>query len=220
MIDASQAFLCTARKKVSSYPNVVEIRQVFLPKLPYEDNSFDAIAFIQVLHHLDRDEDVLKEKYPAIEEALRETHRVLKPNGVLLIDTVFQEVHEINPVSLAPKAFEIWKKRYINENDLIDLIENSNFSNLHYLGRPNCTNFTDDHVFHRIDALVDPDLNTTISCLGIMDRTGELEEVKQLIREKIADGTIDEIKEKCSRKLRSHGEHINVFAQKKVTRKS
>ena len=220
MIDASQAFLCAARTKVSGYPNVVEIRQVFLPKLPYEDNSFAAVAFIQVLHHLDQDEDVFKEKYPAIEEALRETYRVLKPNGVLLIDTVFQEVHEMNPISLAPKAFEIWKKRYINENDLIDLIENSNFSNLHYLGRPNCTNFTADHVFHRIDALVDQDLNTTLSCFGIMKSTGELEEVKQLIREKIADGTIDELKEKYSRKLRTHGLHTNVFAQKKVTSKS
>ena len=50
-----------------------------------------------------------------------------------------------------------------------------------------------------------------------MESTGELEEVKQLIREKIADGTINELKEKYNRKLRTNGLHTNVFAQKKIT---
>lgn len=217
MIDASQAFLSQAGTKVSKYVNnIVEIKQVLLPNLPYPDNSFDAVAFIQVLHHLDRDEDILEGKHPRVEEALKETYRVLKPNGVLLIDILFREMTEINPISLAPKALEIWKKRYVDEDVLVDLLENSNFSNLHYLGRPNCTYFTKDHMFHRIEALVDPDLKTTISCLGLMESTGELEEVKRLIREKIADGTIDELKEKCNRKLRTNGLHTNVFAQKKT----
>ena len=218
MIDASQAFLSEAETKVSKYANnIIEIKQVFLPKLPYPDNSFDVVAFLQVLHHLDRDEDVLERKHPAIEEALRETYRVLKPNGVVLIDILFKEMTEINPISLAPKALEIWKKRYVDEDDLVDLLESSNFSNLHYLGRPNCTYFTKDHMFHRIEALIDPDLKSTISCLGLMESTGELEEVKQLIREKIADGTIKELKEKYNRKLRTNGLHTNVFAQKKIT---
>ena len=72
-------------------------------------------------------------------------------------------------------------------------------------------------MFHRIEALIDPDLKSTISCLGLMESTGELEEVKQLIREKIADGTINELKEKYNRKLRTNGLHTNVFAQKKIT---
>ena len=169
------------------------------------------------MHFLDRDGDLFIEKYPAIEEALWETHRFLKTKGVLLVDTEFQEVHEMNPISLVSKAFEIWKKRYINENELIDLIENSNFCNRHYLGPPNYTFFTNDHVFHKIDVLTDPDMNTTLSCFGIMENTGKLEEVKQLIKEKITDSTLDELKEKYSKKLRIYGLYTNVFAQKKVT---
>ena len=66
IVDASEDMLCKAREKVSGYNNVVEIKKVVLPKLSYEDNSFDAVALTQVLHHLDQLEDTLEAKYPAI----------------------------------------------------------------------------------------------------------------------------------------------------------
>ena len=97
------------------YSNFVEIKKVVLPKLSYEDDSFDVAALMQVLHHLDRLEDTLEAKCTAIEATIKEAHCVLKPNGVLLVDTLFSKSHEINPIYLAPKAFEIWKNDIITK---------------------------------------------------------------------------------------------------------
>ena len=214
MVDASEGMLCKAREKVSGYNNVVEIKKVVLPKLSFEDNSFDAVALIQVLHHLDRLEDALEAKYPAIEATIKEANRVLKPNGVLLVDTIFSKSHEINPIYLAPKAFEIWKKRYYNENFLIDFMVKNNFVNLHYLGRPSCTFFANAAYFDRLEILMNPKLHNSISSFRIIEETGELDEITQLVRTKIEDGTIDKLRRSFQRKQRTLGCHTTVYAQK------
>lgn len=46
------------------------------PKFPFRDRSFDRVLFILVLQHIE-----------AVEETLRETHRVLRPGGLALIRT-------------------------------------------------------------------------------------------------------------------------------------
>ena len=217
MVDASEGMLCKAREKVSEYSNVAEIKKVVLPKLCYEDNSFDAVALIQVLHHLDRLEDTLEAKYPAIEATIKEANRVLKPNGVLLVDTIFSKSHEINPIYLAPKAFEIWKKRYYNENYLIDFMEKNKFVNLHYLGRPNCTFFANDGCSDRFEILMNPELHNSISSFRIVEETGELDEIIQLVKTKMKDGTIDKLSRSFERKQRTLGCHTTVFAQKSTT---
>lgn len=221
MLDASEAMLSKAKSNVKDYlSNIAEIKQIELPKLPYSDNSFDAVAFILVLHHVDKKEDAAEGKYPVIEQSLNEAYRVLKPNGVLVVEELFDESHTVNPISLAPKASEIWKKRFIHENDLIDLIENSKFSNLHCLSKPNSSVFARHHWFHRIEGLLEPQVEPKLPFLTIMEETGEFEGVKKLIREKINDGTIDELKKKLSRYMRVNGLTTTVFTQKKLTTKA
>ena len=214
IVDASENMLCKTREIVSEYSNVVEIKKVVLPKLSYEDSSFDVVALIQVLHHLDRLEDTLEAKYPAIEATIREANCVLKPNGVLLVDTIFSKNHEIDPICLAPKAFEIWKKRYYNQNYLIDFMEKNNFVNLHYLGRPNCTFFANDAYFDRFEMLMNPEMYNTISSLRVIEETGELNDVMQLVRTKIEDGTLDKLRRSFTRKQRTLGCHTTIYAQK------
>ena len=214
MVDASEGMLCKTREIVSEYSNAVKIKKVVLPKLSYEDNSFDAVALVQVLHHLDRLEDTLEAKYPAIEATIREANCVLKPNGVLLVDTIFSKSHEIKPICLAPKAFEIWKKRYYNENYLIDFMQENKFVNLHYIGRPNCTFFANDAYFDRFEILMNPEMHNTISSLRVIEETGELNEVMQLVRTKIEDGTLDKLSRGFTRKQRTLGCHTTVYAQK------
>ncbi len=54
----------------------VSFRQVSVPPLPFEDNSFDAVVSFQVIEHIEEDEALVKE-----------IHRVLKPGGVLVLTT-------------------------------------------------------------------------------------------------------------------------------------
>lgn len=46
--------------------------------LPFEDNSFDVVIFLAVLEHIPKDTEP---------QALAEIHRVLKPNGLLILET-------------------------------------------------------------------------------------------------------------------------------------
>lgn len=54
----------------------VDFRQGVFPPLQFEDNTFDSIVSFQVIEHVKKDVDFLKE-----------IHRVLKPGGVAVITT-------------------------------------------------------------------------------------------------------------------------------------
>ena len=154
----------------------------------------------------------MERKYPVA--TLREVNRVLKPNSALLVDTIFSKSHEIGPIYLAEKASEISKKRFLNGHYLIDFIEKSDFANLYYLGRPNCSFFVKDNIPDIVEVILNSEWHNTYSSLKVKEQTGELEEVRELIRTKVTDGTIDELKSSFTRKQRTFGCHTTVFAQK------
>ncbi|XP_060580337.1 uncharacterized protein LOC132737117 [Ruditapes philippinarum] len=54
-----------------------------LPPIPFPDDSFDAVMFNLVLHHLEEHPD--GENFPTIQKVLTEARRVLKHDGVLTI---------------------------------------------------------------------------------------------------------------------------------------
>ena len=77
--------LSKAKNKLSDYiakKKVVEIKQGFLPKIPYEDNGYDAVIFMQVLHHVDTQES----NFANLKATMKDAYRVLKPGGVLMIN--------------------------------------------------------------------------------------------------------------------------------------
>ena len=83
--DASEGMLSKAKNKLSVYianKKVVEIKQGFLPKIPYEDCIFDAVTFVQVLHHIDTPES----NFANLKASMKDAYRVLKPGGVLMIN--------------------------------------------------------------------------------------------------------------------------------------
>lgn len=57
----------------------LDVEEADIRSLPYEDNSFDYVISIAVIHHLSTEKD----RYQAINEMLR----VCKPNGKILIST-------------------------------------------------------------------------------------------------------------------------------------
>ena len=63
---------------------------------------------------------------------------------------------------------------------------------------------------------MNPELHNTISSLRVIEETGELNEVMQLVRTKIEDGTIDQLRRSFTRKQRTLGCHTTVYAQKPV----
>jgi SAM-dependent methyltransferase len=66
--------------------------EINVTKLPYADNSFDAVIADQVMEHVEG----------SIEQAFTEMHRVLKPGGLLIVTSVF-----IQPVHWGPK--DLWR---------------------------------------------------------------------------------------------------------------
>ncbi len=72
-VDTSTAMLSAARARLQSFDNVT-IHDSTLERLPFADASLDVAVMMFVLHHV---------ADPA--RALRETRRVLRPNGRLLI---------------------------------------------------------------------------------------------------------------------------------------
>lgn len=61
---------------VDSLPANVEFREAKVPPLPFDDATFDCVVSFQVIEHIKRDREFVKEVY-----------RVLKPGGVFVVST-------------------------------------------------------------------------------------------------------------------------------------
>ena len=83
--DACEGMLAKAKSKLTKYiesKQIVEMKQGFLPNIPYGDGAYDAIIFMQVLHHI----DTPTSNYANIKATMKDALRVLKPGGVLMIN--------------------------------------------------------------------------------------------------------------------------------------
>ena len=83
-----------AKKRFADDP-AVHIEQGSITELPFDDETFDGIVCNQVLHHLDPGEshDADSEGFPNVRSFFREAFRVLRPNGILVINTSSHEQH-------------------------------------------------------------------------------------------------------------------------------
>jgi ubiquinone/menaquinone biosynthesis C-methylase UbiE/DNA-binding transcriptional ArsR family regulator len=81
-VDRSGEMLQAARRRLRAAPNV-EVRRGELEAMPIADAELDAATLLLVLHHL-----------PDPAAALRETSRVLRPGGRVLIADMLPHAHE------------------------------------------------------------------------------------------------------------------------------
>ena len=72
-VDFSEGMLGQAQEKFPSHKLTVSD----ISKMPFENDSFEAVYSLHVFMHLD---------LGTIEKTIREAHRVLKPNGILIFD--------------------------------------------------------------------------------------------------------------------------------------
>ena len=63
-------------EELGQMPSNVEFCQCAVPPLPFEDESFDCVVSFQVIEHIKRDK-----------EFVREVYRVLKPGGLFIVST-------------------------------------------------------------------------------------------------------------------------------------
>jgi 2-aminoethylphosphonate-pyruvate transaminase len=83
-----------AKKRFADDPSV-QIEQGSITELPFADETFDGIICNQVLHHLDpgENDDADSAGFPNVSSFFREAFRVLRPNGVLVINTSNHQQH-------------------------------------------------------------------------------------------------------------------------------
>ncbi len=83
-----------AKERFADNP-AVQIEQGSITELPFADETFDGIVCNQVLHHLDpgASDDADSESFPNVRSFFREAFRVLRPHGVLVINTSSHQQH-------------------------------------------------------------------------------------------------------------------------------
>jgi SAM-dependent methyltransferase len=83
-----------AKERFADNP-AVQIEQGSITELPFAHETFDGIVCNQVLHHLDPGEsdDADSEGFPNVRSFFREAFRVLRPHGVLVINTSSHQQH-------------------------------------------------------------------------------------------------------------------------------
>jgi ubiquinone/menaquinone biosynthesis C-methylase UbiE len=122
LVDGSAEMLAVATEKLTANPDatVAESRHATLQDLPFGDATFDAVMTNQVLHHL---EDASSGTWPEHRAVFEEYARVIKPNGVLVINTCSQEQvqHGYWGFSLIPKGREALAQRYAPLDVLDDI---------------------------------------------------------------------------------------------------
>jgi SAM-dependent methyltransferase len=113
LIDASEEMLAVAEAKLAAGSGDlrVDARVGTLQDLPFDDASFDAVMTNQVLHHLG---DPAADEWPQHERVFAEYARVLRPGGVLLVNTTTHEQirHGWWAFSLIPDAVTEMCRRY------------------------------------------------------------------------------------------------------------
>lgn len=110
LLDASEDMLSVARRKLGSAQGL-EYEVGHLQALPFDDSSFDALMTNQVLHHLGDEEGG---DWTEHEKVFSEYGRVLRPGGVLVVNTCSQRQLREGYwyYSLIPVAAELLRRRY------------------------------------------------------------------------------------------------------------
>jgi ubiquinone/menaquinone biosynthesis C-methylase UbiE len=129
LLDANEGMLGKAKEKLQRYitdGRIAEVRQHALPTIPFPDESFDCMMINQVIHHLDQTKE-----HPNIKKAMAEAFRVLKPGGVLVVNTSFP--HQFAKgywfFPLAPRVVDIFGTILPDPEEMAVILKDAKFSN-------------------------------------------------------------------------------------------
>ena len=221
MVDASSEMLECARNKTKYFSSQVTIQETVLPILNFPENSFDVISCMQVLHHIDSaalkasSKDKLSaQDYPNMLETLKQAYKLLKPNGVLVVDVMFEENCEsFWWTQLCPIAAKSFQRLRMGQKDMVKSLENLNFQNII------CTYFPGSclvkrEIYDQIQRIDDPKWRYYLSQYKLVEKSGELDGLIEHVKKAEKDGNLAEMFNELSEKLWTHGHHSTVFATK------
>ena len=119
-----------AKKRFADDPSV-QIEQGSITELPFADETFDGIICNQVLHHLDPGTigDADSADFPNVRLFFREAFRVLRPKGVLLVNTSSHQQHRDGFwwAALIPVAIDRMLPRFPSINRFEKIFQQTGF---------------------------------------------------------------------------------------------
>ena len=132
--DANEGMLRILKNKVNGMEDEVktkiEITKLsLLEKLPFEDDTFDVVLHNQVVHHITKPEG--PDRFLNVRPYLAEFHRVLKPGGVLTINTcVHAQMDAFWFVKGIPSVMKSSKLRFVDQIEWDDLLTTVGFKDI------------------------------------------------------------------------------------------
>ena len=121
-VDLNPSMLDVARAKLDRVPGCpVSLHEAGIDALPFENARFDAVMVNQVLHHLP---DSPSDGWPLLRRVLGEFARVLRPAGVLTVNTCSHEQLRRGwwYAALIPEAVEAMCRRHADTGVLNGLL--------------------------------------------------------------------------------------------------
>jgi ubiquinone/menaquinone biosynthesis C-methylase UbiE len=211
LFDANVGMLAKAGEKVKEFVAdgraVVKLHVHKLPVLPYPDEEFDVVMFNHVLHHLDRQDD----KFHNYREAVCEARRVLKKDGLLLIQSLL--VHQVEKSAwffcLAPKALESYKAIYLSASETSDVLTEVGFVNVDMI-TPLCTFLYSEEIYYNgsLDQMV------SLDSFWEMVSSEEMTEVKEKFHRMKDEGRLREFITEHDKDRQEVGQTCFIFARK------
>ncbi len=132
-VDLNEGMLAAARQKLAQAEKEgrVSFHSARIDELPFENDTFDGVMINQVLHHLPDD---ASEGFPEHRKVFEEFARVLKPGGVLTVNTCSQQQLRDGYwyYALIPQAAETLRRRFAPVESLTKILQELGFD---YRGR-------------------------------------------------------------------------------------
>ena len=132
-VDLNEGMLEMAGRKLSEAEEEgrISFHSARIDELPFEDGTLDGIMINQVLHHLP---DAASDGFPEHRKVFEEFARVLKPGGVLTVNTCSQQQlqHGYWYYALIPQAAETLRSRFAPIESLTKILQDFGFD---YHGR-------------------------------------------------------------------------------------
>ncbi|EDV28144.1 Malonyl-[acyl-carrier protein] O-methyltransferase [Trichoplax sp. H2] len=115
-IDMNQAMLAQCRTKLDQHQVQAELIQAQVPAIPFDDHQFDFICNCQMLHHLSGG-------LPTLKDFFREINRVLKNNGMVIVNfTTKEQIDSYWYMDLIPRAKQLCIDRCYTLDDVSSIL--------------------------------------------------------------------------------------------------